>query len=132
MKPASAISEGACSSMAAANSQLVGGPIGGRDGRQRPGGDAEIARQREPVRRGIVRQHGADFISHRRVAAALDQRPHVAAAPGNQDDDRCALGPAAQAMTTPRAPLRTSPILKAGWPASRSIATARSASRAAT
>ena len=105
---------------------LERGARAARDAGHCLGGNPKIARRLEPGGGGFVRKYLDDAIGGG-GAALLDERTHVAAASRYEDDDRLPRQIAAQAMTTPRVPARTSPITSASCPMSRRMAMARSA-----
>src|SRR5277367_5512921 len=78
------------------------------------GGDSRITRARQSRGAGLI----GEYLHHPiggigTPQAEVDERSHIAASPGNEDDNRPALRGRTQAMTTPREPLRTSPMTSA-------------------
>ena len=97
---------------------IVGDPVGGGDA---TAGCGQGARRYAEGRRSgetrglwLVGDDGRNAIAHVRIAAPLDECPHVGSASRNEDGDGQSIVQGAQAITTPRVPERTSPITSAG------------------
>src|ERR1700675_4790555 len=109
---------------------IVFGAIDALDTGHRKRRNPQSAGRVEPGGVVSIGENMCDRIGGGTVLAMLDQGAHVAAASRYKDDDRRRRRRLIQAMTTPRVPARTSPIMSASWPAARRTPMARSPSLA--
>src|SRR5580704_13191129 len=85
---------------------IVAGAFASHRSRHRSRLDTKLPRDIEAPGIGPIREYRGHGVSSISRLAALDESPHIAAAPRYQDDDRLPRR-LAQAMTTPRVPVRT-------------------------